>query len=388
MSRSRTTYPVRAAIAALTAALFAVACTSGKRPDAPPAAAATVAAKADPVASVNAIADRYVAAVMDFDPTITYPTGVPVASHDRLPRNSKAEIAAAEAVEDTLIADLDRVDAAALRGTPAAATYAVLREQLDAARGLRVCHAERWSINHMGGWQVSLPEAAASQPVDTPQARDEAIRRWASLPQYLDNDMANLREGLATGYAVPKAIVARVVRQLDGALAAKAEQWPFFSPAERSDDAAFKTRMRETIDGAIRPAVQRYRDFLANEYAPKARDGMALSDLPDGAACYAAQLRLYTTLPRSPQAVYDLGRKTVADYLATIDAKLIAPHAVGEGFTAVDAFLLVFYRWGNIIGIDMRTAYPNYARFAEGLGLSASVMKTLQAEGVRLEGAT
>lgn len=88
------------------------------------------------------------------------------------------------------------------------------------------------------------------------------------------------------------------------------------------------------------------------------------------------------------ESIVAKGRKTVADYLATIDAKLIAPHAVGEGFTAVDAFLLVFYRWGNIIGIDMRTAYPNYARFAEGLGLSASVMKTLQAEGIRLEGAT
>ncbi|HJU39841.1 MAG TPA: DUF885 domain-containing protein, partial [Tahibacter sp.] len=200
-----------------------------------------------------------------------------------------------------------------LRGTPAAATYAVLREQLDAAKGLRICHAERWSLNHMGGWQVALAQAASAQPVDTPQARDEAIRRWASLPQYLDNDVANLREGLATGYAVPKAIVARVVKQLDGALAAKAEQWPFWSPAERSDDAAFKTRMRETIDGTIRPAVKRYRDFLVDEYAPKARDGMALSELPDGAACYAAQLRLYTTLPRSPQAVYDLGRKTVAD---------------------------------------------------------------------------
>ena len=82
------------------------------------------------------------------------------------------------------------------------------------------------------------------------------------------------------------------------------------------------------------------------------------------------------------------GRKIVADYLASIDAKLPGPHAVGGGFTAVDAFLLVIYRWGNIIGIDMRAAYPNYARFAEGLAGRASVMKTLQAEGIRLEGAT
>ncbi|HVJ62220.1 MAG TPA: DUF885 domain-containing protein [Tahibacter sp.] len=277
MPRTRTSYPVRAAVAALTAALFAAACTGGTKreatPTAPTAAAPVAAApKPDPVAAVNAIADRYVALVIDFDPTVTYDTG-----------------------------------------TPAAVTYAVLREQLDASRGLRVCHQERWSLSHMGGWQVSLAEAAASQPVDTPEAREQAIRRWSSLPGYIDNDTANLREGLATGYAVPKAIVARVIQQLDGALGAKPEEWPFWSPAERSNDDAFKARMRDVIVQVIKPAVQRYRDFLVNEYAPKARAGMALSDLPDGAACYAAQLRNYTTLTRSAQEVYDLGKKTVAD---------------------------------------------------------------------------
>jgi len=88
------------------------------------------------------------------------------------------------------------------------------------------------------------------------------------------------------------------------------------------------------------------------------------------------------------ESIIAKGRGTVADYLATIDAKLTTPHAVGDGFTAVDAFLLVFYRWGNVIGIDMPATYANYARFAGALARRASVLKTLQAEGIRLEGAT
>ena len=83
MPRTRTSYPVRAAVAALTAALFAAACTGGTKreatPTAPTAAAPVAAApKPDPVAAVNAIADRYVALVIDFDPTVTYDTGTPV----------------------------------------------------------------------------------------------------------------------------------------------------------------------------------------------------------------------------------------------------------------------------------------------------------------------
>lgn len=82
------------------------------------------------------------------------------------------------------------------------------------------------------------------------------------------------------------------------------------------------------------------------------------------------------------------GRKTIPDYLATIDQKLDRPHAVGDHFTAVDAFLLVFYRWGNVIGIDMAKTYGNYARFANNLAQRPSVRKTLAAEDIRLEGAT
>jgi glutathione S-transferase len=82
------------------------------------------------------------------------------------------------------------------------------------------------------------------------------------------------------------------------------------------------------------------------------------------------------------------GRKTIDDYFAMIEPKLVGAHAVGDGFTAVDAFLLVFYRWGNVIGIDMAGTYANYRRFAESLARRASVVKTLQVEGIRLEGAT
>jgi hypothetical protein len=50
--------------------------------------------------------------------------------------------------------------------------------------------------------------------------------------------------------------------------------------------------------------------------------------------------------------------------------------------------LLVFYRWGNVIGIDMAKAYADYARFAHNHGRRASVVKALEAEGIRLEGAS
>ncbi|HSX60121.1 MAG TPA: DUF885 domain-containing protein [Tahibacter sp.] len=317
MPKSRQSYPFRAAIAALSAAVFAVACTPPTRTGtaaAPPAAVAPAANAADAtVAAANALADRYVDAVLDFDPTVTYFSGVPVKSHDRLPRNSAAEIAAWDQGIDAMLAELATIDATPLRGTPHAVTYAVLRENLESDRQSRVCHRERWSVSHMNGWLAGLVEAAQAQPVGTAEERDQAVARWRTLGRFIDNDIANLRTGLATGYSAPKSVVDRVLKQVDGMIAGKPEDLPFYSPAKRADDAAFTTRLRDVMTADVVPGLVRYRDFLRNEYRAKARDSVALSALPDGEACYAALLRNSTTLTRSPREVYELGRKTVAD---------------------------------------------------------------------------
>jgi glutathione S-transferase len=35
-------------------------------------------------------------------------------------------------------------------------------------------------------------------------------------------------------------------------------------------------------------------------------------------------------------------------------------YAVGSTFTVVDPYLLVFYRWGVAIGVNMKVGYPYY----------------------------
>ncbi|WP_159727032.1 glutathione S-transferase family protein [Methylosinus sp. Ce-a6] len=85
--------------------------------------------------------------------------------------------------------------------------------------------------------------------------------------------------------------------------------------------------------------------------------------------------------PRDFANIQAKGARTIRDCFAMIDRDLSAgrPPCV---FTAVDPFLLVFYLWGNRIDLDMRTAYPAYAAFAEALADRESVVSALAAEGV------
>ena len=58
--------------------------------------------------------------------------------------------------------------------------------------------------------------------------------------------------------------------------------------------------------------------------------------------------------------------------------------AVGHAYTLVDPFLLVFYRWGNRIGVDMRAGYPGFTRHAERMLQRSAVQRALQQESINI----
>ena len=81
------------------------------------------------------------------------------------------------------------------------------------------------------------------------------------------------------------------------------------------------------------------------------------------------------------------GKTHIAKSFATIDAKLAGKTwAVDEQFGVVDAFLVVFYRWGNRMGIDMAAQHPAWAAHTARMLARASVQKTMALEGIAITG--
>src|SRR5690349_16540115 len=150
----------------------------------------------------------------------------------------------------------------------------------------------------MSGWPFSTAQLASIQPVGTDTARTEALARFRKLPRYLSAELDNLREGLRAGYSTPRANVKLVIAQIDEMLAQPVEDWPMFSPASRDANEAFKNAWRELLQNEIRPAAEQYNAYLKNEYLGKARDAIAVTAQPNGAECYQASFRAFTTIDR------------------------------------------------------------------------------------------
>ena len=294
------------------AALLGI-CACSKEAPAP-----STAASQDPADLVNGLADEYYAHVMATTPETAYFAGVELERHDGLTDNSLEALAANNATIDALLERLRAVDPDTLLGDPAWITHAYLLEALEAAVGVRVCRSELWNVNQMGGWHSGYAQVAQLQPVGTPELREQSLARWSKFPAFVHQEMANLGAGIKQGYTAPKTVVQRVVDQVDGLLALDVEASPFYSPAARDDDEAFADATREIVAQRINPALRRYREFLAGPYMESARDELSITANPNGRACYDASLRSYTTLERSAEDVYELGKQTVEANKASV----------------------------------------------------------------------
>jgi len=277
------------------------------------------AAAAEAAKATRQLADRYYAFRLNTQPEIAYFSGIELERHDGLTDNSATGQAAIQREEDELWQLLQNIDAAALQGSVDWITHGILQQSLQSARELRVCAYPAWAVSQMSGWQLDYAQLAELQPVGTAVLREQALARWSRMPAFIDQERENLRAGLAEGYSSPQAAVRRVIAQLDALLAMAPADSPFASPAQRDEDKEFSAAFVELVASNIMPAIQRYRDFLQEDYLPRAREALAVTANPNGRACYDAALRSYTTLDRTGEQVFELGMNTVTANKAKVE---------------------------------------------------------------------
>jgi uncharacterized protein (DUF885 family) len=310
---------------ALAAVFSFVACT--------PASPAHDAASVSDSATMQKLGDDVVALMFERFPERPEGLRWPRAAHDALPDDSIAGVASRDAREDALVARLRTIDPAKLDAR-ASLAYALADEILRDSVATRVCKNELFALNPIYGWQSRWPTLAQIQVLGTPELRAAALARFGKVPAYADAQIANLREGMRVGHVAAKPVVAAVLDQVEK-LAADPDHSPYLALTEQDSDPAFKANVDHLVRNAITPAIARYRDFLANEYMPRAREKVGVDANPNGAACYRAMLRQFTTLDLEPAKVHATGLAQ----LATIEAEIKALAEKSFGTSDVKALL-------------------------------------------------
>jgi len=281
----------------------------------------------DTAARVTSLADAYVHDYFEAFPYQAPLSGAPEVHPDQLGDHSLPALARWEAREEALLKELKAIDVTNLAGTPQEITYKVLQNQLESAIAFRACRSELWNVSPtFTGWQAYLAAAAGQQATDTQEQQRSAVARFSQLQKYLDDEIDNLREGLRLGYTMPKNNVRGVITQMDAMLDAPTTKSPFVSMA-KPDAPAFMKELETLERTEIRPAIKKYRDFLASTYLPAAREKIGVSENPNGNACYQAAIAFHATVNMKPQQVYDLGKAQMEKIQA--EMKIIGRRSFG-----------------------------------------------------------
>jgi uncharacterized protein (DUF885 family) len=172
-------------------------------------------------------------------------------------------------------------------------------------------------IDHFNGIHaffadISSGESAA--PFKTVKDYDNGLSRIDDFVVIADTAIARMRQGMASGVVQPKLVVRNVVEQLDQLLADQVEASAFYKPltafpaaVSAADQDRLRTAYRASIGNKLRPALQRLRDFMANEYLPAARDTVGLQDMKGGAELYRYLVEVNTTTNLTPAEIHQIG---------------------------------------------------------------------------------
>jgi uncharacterized protein (DUF885 family) len=152
------------------------------------------------------------------------------------------------------------------------------------------------------------------------------LGRLRDVPRYFDEQIANLRAGLARGYTVPrvstvgrdKTIEPYVQADTTNPHYAAFTRMPASIPA--ADQAEMQAEAKTVIRDVVAPAYGRLLTMIRTEYLPKTRTTLAAADLPDGNAFYQAMIEKFTTLKLTARQIHDIGLGEVARIEAEMEA--------------------------------------------------------------------
>ena len=257
---------------------------------------------------VRLIADGYVAAMLERFPEVRTIYGLE-GRQDRLMDNSLAALKIWRAREDSWLAQLRKLQNEITLNNAEWATFGLLLGTLESEAAMRVCHLEYWPVSQMEGWQVTVPYLFEIQAIETVDEQEQVLARLRTLPQYIDTEAKNAQLGQMKGYSSPKRNVKIVIDEVRGLMK---DDSPLLSPAERSSVSSFSREYKKAFENNVIPALKQYVAFLEDEYLPKARDIIAITQLPDGEECYPIAISYYATVARDPNEIHQLGLEQIA----------------------------------------------------------------------------
>ncbi|MFZ0533129.1 MAG: DUF885 domain-containing protein [Anaerolineales bacterium] len=175
-------------------------------------------------------------------------------------------------------------------------------------------NAYRLPISRTAGFHLMFPDIFQVMPFENVQDYANYISRLNAYQHYARENIELMRSGLRTGYLPPRCTLTDVDKQLKAQMVADPTQSALYQPfrhfpAKISEPNRHKLSeaAQKAILSSVVPGYQALLQFVEQEYAPAARENIAVADLPEGEAFYAHRIHYYTSLHLTATQVHQTG---------------------------------------------------------------------------------
>jgi len=172
-------------------------------------------------------------------------------------------------------------------------------------------------LNQFYGFHLTFAQLGSGsviQPFATVKDYENWSKRMVKGAAYLDSSLVYFRKGIAAGHVLPKALIVKIIPQLDAFNVKDVKESTFYGPIKNfpkgfseADKKRFTDLYVNHIQQIILPAYSRLATFMKEEYLPKGRLSTGISDIPNGQAYYQYLIRTMTTTDKSADEIYKTG---------------------------------------------------------------------------------
>jgi uncharacterized protein (DUF885 family) len=234
-----------------------------------------------------------------------------------------------------LLADINKID---YENLPDNEKINVDLLQLIVEDKLSNLHFETYkiSLNSEGGFLINMLYNIQGEKVESKEDFENYQEKLSAIPAYFEERTQRLKETQEDGKSVPKIIVENCISIIDNWLGTKVESSFFMNPVNGNEE--WQPTIQALLSEEVLPAYVDLRNYLSNEYLPKAPDLVGVSNMKEGKAYYEQRVKYFTTFDISPQEVFDKGQAEVKRIRLEMD-KIIAELEYNGTFTEFLEFL-------------------------------------------------
>lgn len=176
----------------------------------------------------------------------------------------------------------------------------------------------RIPFNTFSGFFMAVLNMSGGIRMDSVKDYEDYVARMADIPRYFDENLANMDEGVRTGFVLPQIVIDGILPTIRAQLKENVEDSTFYDPfREMSGKVSVEDQQwlqelgRKLIAESVIPAFANLADYLEHRYA--ASSDIGAEQLNGGKEYYAFQIKRYTTIVGTTSSeIHEIGLGEVA----------------------------------------------------------------------------